>query len=620
MRTFIVILLIWVGNWGSSSLLAQDSSKTAAAIYQLELQLLDKEPRFAKQQRLTMRQTGLDSSQLQNVLQETIAQLQGKAYLAASIDTVFVEGTIYTAYLMVGARYEWAQLENGNVADDFLSAIGFRERFYEQTPFYYKEVLKVQEKLLRYLEDHGYPFAEVYLDSIRISKSTIAARLYYNKGPLVTFDKLVIKGKRQANKKTEGENKVRIKAGFLSSYLGIRPDKLYSEKLIKKIANRMSALRYLSSYQKPYVVFREDKAAVHLFVNDRPSSKIDLLLGLLPSQDPITQQQRFDFTGNIDIDLINPFGTGKRLQFKFQQLSLGTSDLLIRFNWPYLLRTPLGVDAAFKLYKRDSSFIDIISDIGIQYLFNGNSYIKAFWVNTTTNLINIDLDRIVQTRRLPSMVDLSNSSFGLEIYYDNLDYKYNPKKGFELLARAGFALKQVRPNNGIQELEDPLDANFDFASLYDTIVTNTFQYRFVLQYSQFVQLFPWSTIMARYKGGLLLSKDPIYDNETFRIGGNRTLRGFDEESVLTTWYNVFTLEWRFLFGRNSYAYAFGDVAYTQRQTVSTNLNDVPYGFGVGVALETKVGVFALSYALGSQQGNPVLFSNGKVHFGYVYAF
>ena len=175
------------------------------------------------------------------------------------------------------------------------------------------------------------------------------------------------------------------------------------------------------------------------------------------------------------------------------------------------------------------------------------------------------------------------------------------------------------PNNSIQELEDPTD-EFDYSTLYDTIATTTFQYRFLLQYSQFVQILPWSTIMARYRGGLLLSRDAIYDNETFRIGGNRILRGFDEESIFATWYNVMTLEWRFLFGRNSYAYAFGDVAYLQRQTVSTQLADWPYGFGIGVALETKVGVFALSYALGSQQGNPVLFSNGKVHFGYVYAF
>jgi outer membrane protein assembly factor BamA len=617
MKAFFFFFFLIIFSLSELPLYAQN--KGEGAVYALHVQLLDKDKRFAKQQKLTLTQTNLDSSGIQQTLQQALAQLQQRAYLAASVDTLFFDDTVCTAYLMVGQRYEWAILENGNIAPDFLAAIGFKERFYEQTPFYYKEVLKVQEKLLEYLENHGYPFAQVYLDSVRIAESSIAARLYYNKGPLIFFDELVIEGKSRSNK-PNASKKVRIKTGFLSSYLGIRPTKLYSEKLVKKVQNRLDALRYLRSYQSPYVVFREDKAAVHLFVNDQPSSKIDLLLGLLPSQDPVTQQQRFDFTGNIDIDLINPLGTGKRLQFKFQQLSLGTSDLLARFSWPYLLRTPLGVEAAFKLYKRDSSFIDVISDVGVQYLFNGNSYIKAFWVNTTTNLINIDLDQIVQTRRLPSMLDLSNSSFGLEVYYDNLDYKYNPRKGFEVLATASFALKRVRPNTAIQELEDPLDTDFSFANLYDTIVTNTFQYRFLVQYSQFVQVLPWSTVMGRYRGGLLLSKDPIYDNETFRIGGNRILRGFDEESIFATWYNVLTLEWRFLFGRNSYAYAFGDLAYTQRQTISTALNDWPYGFGVGVALETKVGVFALSYALGSQQGNPVLFSNGKVHFGYVYAF
>ncbi len=126
--------------------------------------------------------------------------------------------------------------------------------------------------------------------------------------------------------------------------------------------------------------------------------------------------------------------------------------------------------------------------------------------------------------------------------------------------------------------------------------------------------------MAKVSAGIVVSKDPIYDNETFRIGGNRLLRGFDEESILASWYNVLTIEWRFLFGKNSYAYLFGDFSYIQKNTISEHYGDFPIGFGIGVALETKVGVFGLSYALGTQQGNPILFNNSKVHFGYVYSF
>ena len=605
-------------GWTSSFAQTKDSLRVKN--YQLVIKPLDQDKRFFKRQRIKYDYQFRDSSQVQDKLHDMIATLRSKAYLMASIDTLFQDSTVFTAYLFVGERYEWASLANGNVESAFLSAVGFRERLYAKQPFYYTELVQLQEKLLTYLENHGYPFAQVYLDSFSIQGEDIAARIYMNKGPLIVFDNIKIEGKSRNPKRAKKKKKVRITKGFMSSYLGIRQGKLYNEKLVKKLQNRINALRYITMYQLPYVVFQDNKAEVNLFLMDRPASKIDVLFGFLPSQDQQTGEQRFDFTGNIDIDLLNPFGTGKRLQLKWQQIKAGTSDLLIGFEWPYLLNTPLGVDFDFKLYKRDSSYIDIIVDVGLQYLFNGNSYIKAFWRNTTTNLINVNTSLILSSKRLPPMLDLDNTSFGLEFYYDKLDYRFNPRKGFESKLTASFALKNVRKNNTIQELTDPSDTTFNFGSLYDTIVTNTFQYRIVLEHSHFFQLWKGSTVMTRLRGGILLSKDPIYENETFRTGGSQRLRGFDEESILATWYNVFTLEWRFLFGRNSYAYVFGDFAYLQKKTINADTHDFPIGFGVGVALETKVGIFGLSYALGTQQGNPILFNNSKVHFGYVYSF
>lgn len=615
--------LICLGIFANVQLLwAQDSLSTAKTVpptYTLNIQPLDQTAGFLKRQKIPLEQSIRDSADLEKALQKTLLSLHERAYLAASLDTIFLDQTTYTAYLFVGARYEWASLKNGNVNPAFLAAIGFKERLYAQHPFYYKEVVEVQEKLLRYLENHGYPFAQVYLDSVRLGESAIAARLYYNKGPLITFEALEIKGQRNAQRANKGGKDVRITKGFMSSYLGIQEGKLYNERLVKKVQQRINALRYLNTYQSPTVIFKDKKAELNLFLANRPSSKIDVLLGFLPSRDPATGQQRFDFTGNIDIDLLNPFGTGKRLQFKWQQLSLGTSDLLVAFKWPYLLKTPLGVDVAFKLYRRDSSFIDVIFDVGLQYLFNGNSYVKAFWLNTTTNLIQVNEQAVLTSRRLPAMLDLNNTAFGLEFYHNQLDYKFNPRRGFESQLTASFALKQVRKNNSILELNDPQNPDFSYESLYDTIRLNTFQYRIKLQHFHFFQVLPWSTIMIGLRSGLILGED-IYDNEAYRIGGNKLLRGFDEESIFATWYNVLTLEWRFLFGRNSYAYAFGDFTYLQKRTRGESYDDFPIGFGVGVALETKVGIFALSYALGTERGNPILFNNSKVHFGYVYSF
>jgi len=599
---------------------AQQKRRTRAT-HQLTIRLLDQDKRFFRRQKIKPSYTIKDSASTTKQLQAILTQLHERAFLAATIDTVFHDSSQHTAFLFVGNRYEWADLQNGNVPKEILGAVGFKERLYINQPFYYKEVVAIQEKLLTHLENNGYPFAEVFLDSIRIDTQQIAAKLYYSKGPLIFFDELEIKGKlRNPKKQKKRKRKVRITKGFLSTYLGIKEGKRYDEKQVKKIYQRLRNLRYLQQYQTPYIVFKDDKAQVNLFLTDKPSSKVDVLFGLLPSQDPVTKQQRFDFTGNIHVDLTNPLGTGKRLMFKWQQIKAGTSDLIVRFEWPYVLRTPLGADLAFKLYKRDSTFIDIIGDIGIQYLFNGNSYIKAFWKPVTTNLINVNTTAILNSRQLPSTLDLRNNTFGLEYYYNNLDYQYNPKKGFETTLNIGFVLKKVRRNNAILEIEDPAEPTFDFGSLYDTLSSNSFQFRMHLEHEHFFQLWKWSTLLVKADIGLVTSKSPIYTSELYRIGGNQRLRGFDEESIFASWYNILTLEWRFLFGNNSYAYVFGDVAYIQNKSADSNMTDWPFGFGVGIALETKVGIFGLSYALGAQQGNPILFQNSKVHFGYIYSF
>lgn len=607
---FLRLMLLIFGSFNASILLAQDSLT-------LEVRALDQPAKFLK--RWKYKTIFANKESINTELNKLLQALRAKAYLAASVDTLFEDNNQFTAFLFVGERYEWAHLQNGNVPTSYLNAVGFKERLYSSNPFFYKEVDQLQTKLLQYLENNGFPFAKVYLDSIRIGENTVAAKIYMDKGPVMQYKALkIIPNKDKLVGKKRKKAKVRISRKFLGNYLGVKEGKLYNENKIRKITNRLRELPYLRVYRPFYIVFEGEAAELNLFLENKNASKIDVLFGLLPSRDPVTNLQRFNFTGNVHIDLLNSFGVGERIQFKWQQLRAGTSDLFINGRMPYIAGLPLGVDASFKLYVRDSSFINVIADIGVQYLFSGESYLKAFWENTSTRLISVDTASILQTRRLPNRLDMNNATFGLEFYYEKLDYKFNPRKGFETQLRAGFGIKTIRKNQAILAIKG--DGSFDYNSLYDSIQTRSFVYRFDLSHSHFFGLWKWSTLMTRIKSGLIVSKNPIYENELYRIGGNKLLRGFDEESIFASWYNVLTLEWRFLFGTNSYAYVFGDFAYTQNKNVTNSTEDFPFGFGIGVALETKVGIFGLSYALGAQQGNPILFQNGKVHFGYIFAF
>lgn len=109
-------------------------------------------------------------------------------------------------------------------------------------------------------------------------------------------------------------------------------------------------------------------------------------------------------------------------------------------------------------------------------------------------------------------------------------------------------------------------------------------------------------------------------NELLRIGGNKLLRGFDEQSILASTFNVATIEYRYMIQRNSYFFVFLDVAYVHRKFNNTIFQDVPFGFGTGLTFATKIGIFGLTYALGQQKDKKIDFRSSKLHFGYVATF
>ena len=122
-----------------------------------------------------------------------------------------------------------------------------------------------------------------------------------------------------------------------------------------------------------------------------------------------------------------------------------------------------------------------------------------------------------------------------------------------------------------------------------------------------------------YYGGWI-SGQRLFQNELYQVGGFKLLRGFDEQSVYASQYHMASLEFRLLLNRNSYIYLFSDNAYVQSFFNLNNKEGFYNGFGIGATLETKTGLFSISYALGRNDDIPVQFRQSKVHFGYVAYF
>ena len=169
-----------------------------------------------------------NQAECQILLEEYINKLRKKAYITASLDSVYVDTLMIKAYIFLGKKYEWLQLENGNISPKILGQIGFRPQKFIEKDFDWNEVLKLEEKLLQYYENHAYPFAEIGLNNVTIDENgKITAQLHSKKNQLITIDSLLLLGG------------AKISRQYLSNYLDLKSGSLYSEAKIQKIIQRL---------------------------------------------------------------------------------------------------------------------------------------------------------------------------------------------------------------------------------------------------------------------------------------------------------------------------------------------------------------------------------------------
>jgi outer membrane protein assembly factor BamA len=584
MKTFFVILfLIFLTpcvaqNTHRLNLVFTDSMQNA----KLEQKLRDKNQFKSAQER---------NEQVRKVFK----LLREEGFIAASADSILMDSLQQTLYLSVGKPYKWAKLKKGNVDEEALSAIGFRERFYFNQIFSAQDLSQVMDKLLVYHENNGYPFAEIKLDSIRIGAAEIEATLQMQKNQLCLIDSFIVKGN------------AKISPFFLQRQLGIRKGDKYNESRVLQISKRLREVPFLAERKVPEVYFSEKYTKLILYVDQKKANRFDGVLGFLPNENT----GKLLITGQLTLKLSNSFNKGEVLDVDWQKLQARTQNLKSRLQIPFLFRSPFGADLNFKLYKRDTLFLDVSENVGINYLIGINNYFKLFFANRDISLIST---RGLETATtLPQYADVNSKNYGIGFRTERVDYKFNPRKGliFEVNGSAG--TKTIKKNVKLKSV------------VYDSLdlKTNIYTIDFLVEY--YLPIKRRSTILLGNKSALIESEN-IFLNETFRIGGLSSLRGFDEESINASFYSISKIEYRFLLDQNSFLFLFANHAYYQNKAMQSIskpesfIRDNPYGFGAGITFETKPGIFSLSYALGKQFNNPISLRGAKVHFGIVSAF
>ena len=573
--------------------------------YQLKVVCVDKDSVFDQ------KNIGLESNfKNQDACIEYIYKipslLQAKGFATASVDSIHIDSLKADVRLYIGDTYKWGHIHVKPEDQSIINASGWNEKKISGRFLNFQSVQNAQQQVLNYMENNGYPFAKIYLDSISLNEGILSAGLKIDKGPLYKIDSIRLYGT------------AKISDNFLQRYLNIRNGSIYRKERLQQISSRLRELPYLQEEHPWNLTLLGTGSILNLYLKPRKSSQVDVLIGLLPNNDQLTNN-RLLVTGEATVNLKNPFGNGESIGLNWQQIQPKSPRLNLYFQQPYIFKSPFGLNLAFDLFKKDSSYININALLGVQYTTSATKTASVFIQSATTNLLNVDTLTVIATRSLPSEGDVTSVSLGLTYDFNNTNYRFNPLRGNELQFVGTVGTKTIRKNNEIVKLTDPNDPNFNFNSLYDTVKLNSYAVRARLSAAHFFKLGRVSTIKLGGNGGVFQSPN-TFRNEAFQIGGYKLLRGFDEESILAVQYAVGTLEYRYLIAQNSFLFAFVDYGWAKNNIPGYYLNNTFIGVGVGLAFETKAGIFNMSYAVGKRDDGNFNLRQAKIHLGYVNYF
>jgi outer membrane protein assembly factor BamA len=538
-------------------------------------------------------------------LRSVLLKMYDNAYLAASYDSIKRDSASITAWMAPGARYTWASLGKGNADDNLLSLLELKDRFDSGKPFYYSEYRNLSEKILTYFENNGYPFASFSMDSVEVHGNVVSAKLNLQKNLQVTIDSIIVAGE------------VPLHSTYLQNVLDIRPGDLYDESKIRKVDRKLTELNFIRVMKPANVRFVGDKASIIVYPAAKKASQGDAIIGFAPNSD---NDNKLLITGEVHLKLNNLFERGLQLDVDWRHFLIKSQDLQSRFYFPYLFNTPLGAEASFNLAKFDSTFINVNPGLGLQYIISPSSFLKFFVDQRRTILLLLDTQRVISTRVLPINSDVRSTLYGLNIRLEKLDNRFNPRRGRWIDVSAGIGERSILKNQGIADLQFQ-DNNGNFYSLYDSLKLKSINYRYSYTGDFFIPVRKRSTVNIRLQGAGILA-NTIFNNELYRFGGNRTLRGFDELSLYASLYAILRLEYRYILQENSFINIFWNGAYYENRSIfaAPGSHDTPFGFGAGFNFETQAGIFNISYALGKQLENPIQFKNAKIHFGLINYF
>jgi len=466
----------------------------------------------------------------------------------------------------------------------------FRQFDYLKRQIFIKQELESNiEQLLTGFENSGFPFAKIQIISVNVFRDSI------NDENLADIYLKILSGTENKIDRVEIRGNTSTKDYVIIRELRLESGESYVQNRIEEFPNRLNRLRFFEPVPIPqYFINSKNEGVLLVEVTEKNTNNFDGIIGYIP---PSKNESSGYITGLVNISLRNLFGTGRAASIRWNKYNRDSQELDLKYLEPWFLSFPLNINLGLYQRVQDSTYVQRKFEGSLEYLATEDISASVL----------IASESVVPTVRAIPVFTVYNSSYittGANLKIDTRDDPYSPTEGLLFINSYSFSRKTI---NGPSE--------YITSNLNTSVDLQRFSSSFYFFYELFSRQIVAIGVNAREMRGSTFENSDLY-----KLGGTNSLRGYREEQFLGSRIFWSNLEYRALLTRRSYGFIFFDTGYYFRpEEIDKNIpksEEFLYGFGLGLNLETALGVLRVSYALG--EGDT--FSDGKIHFGILNEF
>lgn len=404
------------------------------------------------------------------------------------------------------------------------------------------------QEISKKYSDQGFPFNKINVTKInQVKDDLIEMELMVTKNQKRSIKDLIIKGYSPHSIKQ------------IKRSLNIGKENLSEQKMNEELDYLQDKLSF-KLIKNPSVLYKKDKSILYLYTEKVSRNMFDGVLGFSNEND------KFKLSGDLELELNNNLNAGEKFQLHYKNTDSDQETISASLKYPFLFNSRFDLETGFQIFRQDSSYTNTSFNVGLNFNINRNYDVKGIYQTRKSNAINED----------------KNQDFSYNAFRTTFSARWKNLGQIELSTEFGQRKSESTENQTLLELKYYNKVNFN--KTYHLLIQN--------------------------ENALLLSETYL-NNETFRIGGINSIRGFLENSIISTKYSTIRLDHNFKLANSLTIIGISDylLNYNDLDKIQTNY----YSLGFGLSLQQNNTNIRIIMANGFTDNSDIDFNDTKIH-------